>query len=105
MGRLAVHFRRATISIVVRRRADLSHATRLLGWVDNRRCRHKVRVGVGNDRRRVGTNAGLVLNRLALVTIVIRRLSGRIGRAIWFRAKGRELAWKLLRDVRIISGR
>lgn len=56
---------------------------------------------VGNNRRSIGTHPGLILHRLALIPVVIRRLPCRVGGTIGLRRHGRELAGKLLRNVRI----
>lgn len=94
-----------SVEIIVeigRRRTSFAQATGLWRWVSRWRCCHQVCLGIRKHTWGSRSNTGLVFNRLALVTIVVRRSAGRVRRPIWCSNFLWELAGKLLLYVRVI---
>ena len=98
-GRLLINRR----IVVIGGSTNLPDTTWLGGRIGRGRRRHQMRMAVGKNRGPFWTNAGLILHGLALIPVVIRRLSGRVGGTVWLGGHGGELARKLLRNVRIIG--
>jgi hypothetical protein len=62
-----------------------------------------MRLAAGDNRWRFRTHTWLLRNGLSLIAIVIGRFAGGIRRPIWLCNISRELAGKLLLDVRVID--